>query len=58
MLNLSKQIYREHLDSGQKQNLKITKIVLEKVFSNEYVNQQIFESIDIIANSLNLKPKE
>ncbi len=32
--------------------------VLEKVFSNEYINQQIFESIDIIANSLNLKPKE
>jgi hypothetical protein len=32
--------------------------VLERVFNNEYVNQQIFESIDIIANSLNLKPKE
>jgi hypothetical protein len=32
--------------------------VLERVFNNEYVIQQIFESIDIIANSLNLKPKE
>jgi hypothetical protein len=32
--------------------------VLERVFNNEYVIQQIFESIDIITNSLNLKPKE
>ena len=32
--------------------------VLGKVFNNEYVNQQLFESIDIIANSMNLKHKE
>jgi hypothetical protein len=32
--------------------------VLERVFNNEYVIQQIFESISIIADSLNLKPKE
>ena len=29
--------------------------VLERVFNNEYVNEQIFESIKIIAESLNLK---
>jgi hypothetical protein len=32
--------------------------VLERVFNNEYVNEQIFESIKIIADSMNLKPKE
>jgi hypothetical protein len=32
--------------------------VLDKTFSNEYVNQQIFDSISIIANSMNLKHKE
>lgn len=32
--------------------------VLERVFNNEYVNEQIFDSISIIANSMNLKHKE
>ena len=32
--------------------------VLSKVFNTEWVNEQIFDSIDIIANSLNLKLKE
>jgi hypothetical protein len=32
--------------------------VLERVFNNEYVNEQIFESIKIIADSMNLKHKE
>ena len=32
--------------------------VLDKVFNNEYVTEQIFDSIKIIANSMNLKHKE
>ena len=32
--------------------------VLEKVFNNEWINEQIFDSITIIAESLNLKRKE
>ena len=32
--------------------------VLRKVFHNEYVNEQIFDSISIIADSMNLKHKE
>jgi tetratricopeptide (TPR) repeat protein len=32
--------------------------VLDKLFSNEYVNQQIQDSIKIIADSMNLKHKE
>jgi len=32
--------------------------VLSRVFNNEWINEQIFESIKIIAESLNLKPKE
>jgi hypothetical protein len=32
--------------------------VLEKVFNNEWINEQIFESIKIIADSMNLKHKE
>ena len=29
--------------------------VLDKTFNNEYVNEQIFDSIKIIADSMNLK---
>ena len=32
--------------------------VLSRVFNNEWINEQIFDSITIIAESLNLKPKE
>jgi hypothetical protein len=32
--------------------------VLSKVFNNEWINEQIFDSITIIAESLNLKRKE
>jgi hypothetical protein len=32
--------------------------VLEKVFTNEYTTDTINDTIKIIANSLNLKPKE
>ena len=32
--------------------------VLDKVFNNEYVTEQIFDSIKIIADSMNLKHKE
>lgn len=32
--------------------------VLEKVFTNEYVEQQIKDYVDIIASSMNLKHKE
>lgn len=31
--------------------------VLDKTFNNEYVNQSIFDSIKIIADSMNLKRK-
>ena len=32
--------------------------VLSRVFNNEWINEQIFDSITIIAESLNLKRKE